>query len=221
MEYTKILPKLFPFKNLEHETMMSIGVDMRCRVADFERGSVIISPDSDGRILGFVLKGECTAQIHHSGGEVTTLNTLNPYDCFGILSVFSSDEEFPTTVVAAKKSKILIIDADSFLETVKKHPSVGVNVIEFLSKKICFLNRRIATFSGRSVEEKLSHALLRRYNELGSTIPFSGTKMASMLGVGRASLYRALELLENEKLITKTQKSIEIIDPEGLERKFK
>jgi DNA-binding transcriptional regulator YhcF (GntR family) len=71
------------------------------------------------------------------------------------------------------------------------------------------------------VEEKLSHALLRRYNELGSTIPFSGTKMASMLGVGRASLYRALELLENEKLITKTQKSIEIIAPEGLERKFK
>ena len=221
MNLKNYLPKLFPFKNLDYKALVDLSENLKADILIFEKGQVVISAESKKRILGFVMSGECSVEIRRSENETTTLNTLTAPDSFGILTVFSDAEEFPTAVKALKRTKILAIDADSFKDAVRKHPEIAINVISFLSEKVCFLNNRIATFSGKSVEDKLSHFLLRKYKENGREFPFSCTKAASALGVGRASLYRALDSFTEEGLIRHDSKTLVIICPEGLERKIK
>ena len=104
MDLKNCLTILFPFKNLDYKTLLSVSENLEADIMIFEKGDIVISADSNKRILGFVLSGECCVEIHRGESGATTLNTLTSPDSFGILSVFSDKEEFPTTVIATKKS---------------------------------------------------------------------------------------------------------------------
>ena len=94
-----------------------------------------------------------------------------------------------------------------------------MNIIEFLTEKINFLNDKIAAFSGGSVEEKLaSHILLLSKKNNSLEFDFNKKKSAEALNCGRASLYRAISALESAGYISLDNKKIIINDPEGLER---
>ena len=77
----------------------------------------------------------------------------------------------------------------------------------------------IATFSGSTVEMKLASHLLSRYQKSGTLeFPFNCKHCSEAISAGRASIYRALLVLENEGLIKHENKKIIILDLKGLER---
>jgi CRP-like cAMP-binding protein len=104
------------------------------------------------------------------------------------------------------------------ISLVKTYPSVAMNVISFLAKRVEFLNDKITTFSGKNTAQKIASHLLTQYSKYGAIIPFCGTKISSAVSIGRASLYRVLTSLENEGIVKLDQKQIIIISPDGLER---
>jgi hypothetical protein len=84
---------------------------------------------------------------------------------------------------------------------------------------VCFLNRKIATYSAGNVESKLAAFILNEYNENRSdTITFNAKRTSEEINAGRASVYRALASLEASGLIIFTNKLIKITDKIGLER---
>jgi hypothetical protein len=91
-------------------------------------------------------------------------------------------------------------------------------LIEFLTEKIEFLNKKIATFSSDSVEEKLASYLLMKSEKLGCAFPFNCKVGAEFINAGRASLYRGISSLSDKKLIKLENKKIYILDLPGLER---
>ena len=98
-------------------------------------------------------------------------------------------------------------------------PRVSENVIRFMAGRISFLNKRIATFSGNRVEDRLSAYLLcERDKYLSESFPFSYVRCAEEINAGRASVYRAVASLEGDGLIRICDKTVYIIDREGLER---
>ena len=100
-------------------------------------------------------------------------------------------------------------------------PDVSMNVIKFLAGRVSFLNKKIATLSNTSAEEKLSVFLLEQYREHGAEFSINCKKVSEALSLGRASLYRALKQLEDEGTIKYDTKKIYINDPKGLERNTK
>ena len=70
----------------------------------------------------------------------------------------------------------------------------------------------MSELSAPSVTQKLAAFLLREENGIAQT----KVKLASALGVGRASLYRALDELTESGLISVDGKSVTVIDSEGL-----
>ena len=101
---------------------------------------------------------------------------------------------------------------------IEKSSEISKNVIAFLAKKIMFLNKKVSTYSGGSVEEKLCGFLYSEYEKQGEEFPLNCKRCSEALGVGRASVYRALDALVSEKIITFTDKKIKIISPKRLER---
>ena len=187
----------------------------------FEKGEIIYSPSSYQRKIGFVVSGECeVSRQKHDGGRVK-LNTLTRGQSFGISTIFSK-EDFPTVIYATHRAEIVFITQEELINLIDAIPVVALNIIKFQSDRIAFLNKKIETFSAGSVEDKLACFILDEYEKCGERdLALNRMKTADKLGVGRASLYRALDSLAEVGLIKLETKKIFIIDPEGLERMTK
>lgn len=219
--YSHFLKNTFLFDKIDEEDIDTILRSVTVEERSYLRGDLIFSPDDFEHKLGFVAEGECLVG-RQSGGAFIPLNTLGKGQSFGILAVFSARDEFPTTVRAKGACTVLFFSAKAVHNLVRKSPAVSMNVIEFLARKISFLNDKIASFSGGSVEEKLAGYILelkRKYNSL--SFDFNKKKSAEALNCGRASLYRAIAALEEAGYISSDSKKIIIHDPDGLERILK
>ena len=217
-EHYKFISSLFPFKNIKEKQLDAIFSSVIYEVTDFSRGDIIFSPSVYQRKVGFIINGECEIERERTDDGKVTLNTLTRFSSFGIMTVLSGKEEYPTIIRATKNTRILFINGDDLLTIIKKYPTVAMNVIEFLAGRIEFLNERIATFSEKSTLSKLANYLLTKCEGEGSTVNESKTRLASAIGVGRASLYRDLDSLAASGFILYDSKQIIIIDRKGLER---
>ena len=187
-------------------------------VREYPRGEMIYSPDEYKCEVGFVLSGECEVTQHaHDDGKII-LNTLRVGDSFGVLAVFNPEERFPTQVYARKNSKILFIARDELMRMIEASPKVAMNVIEFLARRVSFLNRRIGTVSRSTVDSKLASFLLGESRRLSSDeMTLNMKRCSETIGAGRTSVYRSLKKLENSGYIAADSKIITIIDKCKLE----
>ena len=192
---------------------------MDSEVYEFEANESIFSPDDFDFKVGFIVQGECTVEKLKADGSSIPLNKLTRGDSFGILTLFSKSKEFPTLVRASKKASVMFLSKETVLELIKKHPQVSLSIISFMSDRIEFLNRKIATFSADSVEEKFAVYLLNEAKALNSaSLTLNLSKTAKILNAGRASIYRAIDALEKLALIKLENKKIYITDLTRLER---
>ena len=219
--YSDFFEKTFLFKGMKAEEITSLLLAITPEEKTYPKGDVIYSPGEFEKKIGFIYHGECQVS-RQSSGAVIPLNIAKAYDSFGILTCFSQRDEFPTIITAKTASTVLFIYADDLNKLLELSTAVSRNVIEFLARKINFLNDKIAAFSGGSIEEKLANYILglkRKYNSL--EFEFNKKKSAEALNCGRASLYRAIEALRSAGLITFVDKKIIIKDLAGLERNTK
>ena len=213
------LKDLFLFRNLTSEELEKIVKKLSFTVENFSKDQLIYEPSHYRASLGFILKGACRVNKKRHDGTLIPLNTLNKGDSFGAINLFSNDEDYPTYVYAAKQTEVLFIDKEDAVRLISENSKIAINFIEFLTGRILFLNNKISTFSSGSTEQKLANYLINLQKEKGTTeFEFNKKLTAEALGIGRASLYRALEALEGDSIIKVDNKKIYITDPMGLER---
>ena len=218
MEIKRILKGSFLFSGLNESEILRILNENPPSVRCFKRGDLIYSSANGEGSVGFVLSGRCEIRLDRSEKGKTVLNILSDGDSFGVLSVFS-DDEFPTHIYATKNSEILFFTAEQIKYFVNNYSQISTNLITFLANRISFLNKKIATFSGNRVEDRLAAFLTNESERRGSLeFPFNCNKTAEEINAGRASVYRALASLEENGLIFMSEKIIYIKDLKGLER---
>ena len=120
---------------------------------------------------------------------------------------------------ASRACEVFFITEPELMLLIDRFPAVALSIIRFQNDRIAFLNKKIETFSASSVEERLATYILREHKKYGSTdLHLNRMKTADILGVGRASLYRALDSLAASGIISLDTKKICITDLKGLER---
>ncbi|MBQ8321264.1 MAG: Crp/Fnr family transcriptional regulator [Clostridia bacterium] len=209
--------RLFLFSGMNREQAEAIVSENQPRILEYKKGECIFSPHEFYRMVGFVLSGECEVRRSSADSKNVIFNTLTQYDSFGVMAVFTEEESFPTEIYAKKNTAVLFFEKESIFSMIKAHPEISMNVIEFLSRKILFLNRKLDTFSQGTVERKLGAFLLYEYEKYGVEFPLNCLRCAEKISAGRASVYRAIDSLVGAGLITYDNKKIFIKDPEGLE----
>ena len=213
------IPRLFLFSGIEKMTVLELIKETAYEVKKYQRTKKIYTPTDFESKVGFVISGKCEVRRPDSPGPHVVINTLTEGDAFGILAIFGDRERFPTEIYATKNSTVLFIKKEEIIRLIRQSPDIAMNVISFMSSRISFLNERIATFSGSTVETKLARHILSRYQKEGKAeIIFNCKHCSEAISAGRASVYRSLLMLENEGLIKYGNKKITIIDPHGLER---
>lgn len=208
----------FMFYGIEEKECKKIISSISPRYEEYKKGDLVFSREQNGHAVGFILSGECEILRLRNGGNSVLLNRITTYDSFGILSVFSADDDYPTEIFARKNTAVLFFTKKDILSLIENNHKISLNVINFLSSRIAFLNRKIAAFSAGTTEEKLASFLYSEYLSHGPEFALNCKRCSEALGIGRASVYRGLDALVTEGLIKFENKKIYIICPQRLER---
>ena len=217
MTNAEMLKSCFLFREMSPDDIEKLISKAPPIIVDFARGYIIYSPTTFEKKIGFILDGKCEVRTSRSGGSGAVMNVLGEGDSFGILAAFS-DKEFPTEILATKNTRVMFFDKADIISIVSTSRAAASNLIGFLVNRIEFLNERILTFSGGSVEQKLAHYLITQSKSKGESFDFNRKKAAEAISAGRASVYRALDSFAEDGIISYDSKKIYIIDRNGLER---
>ena len=158
MELISKLKESFLFCGLDEDELRKLIFDNPPEIYEIKRGETVYSSE-DGAKVGFLLSGRCEVCIDKSDGSKTLINTLLPGGSFGLLSVFS-EAEFPTRIYAAVNSEVAFFCEAKIRHFVNSNSQISTNLINFLANRISFLNRKILTFSGTRVVDRLAAYLV-------------------------------------------------------------
>ncbi len=213
-DYCKALTDFFIFRELDEDCRLSAISESEYYSRDYLSGEQIFSPDRHFRSIGYVVAGK-VAVYKTSAEKKTLLNIISKGGAFGVAGLFC--DEYPTSVIAKTKCTVIFIDADKILSLIERYPAVAKSYIRFLSDRTRFLNDKIDSFTKGSVEGRVAKLLLRE-REGNITSIKNMSRAASLLDIGRASLYRVLSSLEKKGVIEQNENEIKIINKEYLER---
>ena len=215
----KSLGETFLFEHVPGALLDRALGDPGCEVCRYEAESLIYSRSAFRRSLGFLVSG--SALVRTPGGRGVILRRLEPGMSFGAAALFSSDAFYVTDITAETACTVLFLTQELISALMQENFQVARNYIGFLSGRIVFLNGLIDSYAAQSAEGKLARFLLLSLRGAdGDEIPLqmSMSRLAESLGIGRASLYRALDRLEQEGLVRRQAHSIRVLDCAALEQ---
>ncbi len=207
----EIIKNSFLFENVLDEVLNEILSCDMCEIHSFKKNDEVYTNSKFHKSLGLVLSG-CILAQKQSGVHTLSLNRIITGSYFGAAAIFTNEADYVTLIKASKDTRVVFFREELLISLFEKCPCAAENYIRFLTGRIRFLNRKIDHLGAGSTEKMLSIYLLQNAEYADSAcvvkLTSSYSALAEMLGIGRASLYRALEAFEAEGLIKREGKSI-------------
>ncbi len=190
-------------------------------IMSYKKGENICDYLKDKKAVGIVLKGKIEIK-NKSDNNGIVLNVKKENETFGTWNVFNGDKKMGFETKAATNTSVFFIEEAGLKDLFIESPSAMNNYLEICTGSIHFLAKKIEGFTAGSAEEKLAVYIKENMDDTLDTpvviVDGSISKLASTLDLGRASLYRALDTLENNYVIMRNRKQIRVIDKEKLDR---
>lgn len=174
------------------------------------RGETIYTPHRFRRCLGVLFSGRVRVSK-----DALVVSVLQGGDVFGAAALFTRSEDYATTLTALSDCSLVLLPQAGMTRLLRESPDFAENYVRYLSGRIQFLSGRLDALSAGSAEGKLAQYLLSAADEAGR-VTISATQLSARVGIGRATLYRAFETLEEDGAIAREGKSISILNREKL-----
>ena len=171
----------------------------------FAKGECVYESTRFKSALGIIVSG--TVRITTSDEENRViLRDMAAGETFGAAALFGAGECYVSKISAKSACAVAFIDEAELERLFTLYPATAKNYIAFLSSKIRYLNRKIAELSLKGADARLLGYMKAHTGKDGKVdMPKSMSLLASTLGIGRSSLYRALEKLEDGGYISKAE----------------
>ena len=202
------------FQKTPKDTLKEAISEYDTEVVDFAVGEIICSPEKFKNSVGVIITG--TAVAGPIQNDSTLLRFLGSGDIFGIANLYLDGVSAPSKIVSRSCTSVLFIDSQAFIKALESDSTAMSSYVRLLNEKIIYLNNKISTLTAGTAEKKL--ALYIYENCENDTLILEGaiSSLAGILNIGRASLYRAFDVIEEKNIIVRSGKKITIIDKNGL-----
>ena len=147
------------FKNIQFEKLA--GFLLPCKTKEIEPGTKLIDPEIPHTDLVILLEGLLEVRFESEGGLF--ISKIEPGHCAGEMSIFDSTPP-SATVLAAEKSRVLLIPADIARAMISASHELSLNFLLILSQRIRTNNKLVC--------EEQYH--IRRMEEYAMVDPMTG-----------------------------------------------
>ena len=212
----KDLNKIFAhpfFEGIDRANAIKCMQAHGCTVECFAEGEVIHSPSISEKRVGILLNGEAGVTTKDPSKNAL-LRFLRAGDLFGIANLFT-DEPFVSVIRAEKKCRVFFLTERAIRALLESDRTFLYHYLEFLSGRICYLNRKIGYLTAGSAERRLA-LYLSSFDANEILLDASISSLSELLDVGRASLYRAFDRLVTDGYIQKDGRRIVILNSEAM-----
>ncbi len=184
-----------------------------CQLLSFDEGTELKRYD-EKPFLCIITTGSAYVYTKERSSDLL-IRMLKAGDTFGVATLFgNTGESAVTKILAAETTEAVCMSEENVRRLIQNDSALAMRYIDFLADRIRFLNKRIACLGAGSAEDKVCAWLLNQLpadsEDCVYTLPMSLSQLADILGLGRASLYRALDELEAHGVLHRKGKTLHI-----------
>ena len=184
------------FRGSTESVLLKLLAASDCEACEYERGQTIYNKNAFKHSLGIVLKGRVKVTKDSADGRTIMMNTLRAGDIFGAAALYNNVSEYVVTLTALDQVKAVFFSQRLVGKLIERDPLISENYIRYLSSRIIFLNRKIYFLTAGTAEQRLASFVMDNFSEGDAqSLPMPMNKLASMLNMSRASIYRGLDIL--------------------------
>ncbi|MFC1558544.1 Crp/Fnr family transcriptional regulator [candidate division KSB1 bacterium] len=193
----------------------------------YKSDNIILMESEAGISLYLIAKGSVKVSRMSIDGKEVILSILKEGDFFGELSLLDGQAR-SATVTAIEDSELLILRRDDFLQIIKEHPELSIFLLKELARRIRKSDAQIKSLSllnaaGRVgtvfIQSAETGGIIRDGKAYITKLP-SQQNIAGMTGMTRETVSRAVRLLIEEKLVSKSGTTIIIEDFEKFKEMY-
>lgn len=164
-------------------------------VTEEEKSSLLFSQGDPANRFYIILEGRVKLFTANEEGEESIVEIFNPTTSFAEAAMFASGR-FPVNCETVMKSRIVRVDGDPFLRTLKANPRIGKKILTKMAIRYRDLLHEIIQLKTQSPAQRLAAFFLSlaEAKEDGETIqlPYDKNLIAARVGMKPESLSRAL-----------------------------
>lgn len=182
----------------------------------YEQGESILTANVTMNYFYFFISGKLKIFQVHENGRSLLIQFYSRFDSLGEIE-FMNDVLTTCSVVAVKNSELIRIPFDSMRLFAKDHPPFLRYVIKSLSTKLIAADQHHSYNLLYPVKNRLSSYLKAHLGE-GNSLELldSFQEISEFIGTTYRQLHRAFQQLEDQGIIVKTHRLIQVSDPEAL-----
>jgi CRP-like cAMP-binding protein len=214
-EHISAIPLFEGLSHKQYDELARIVADHSCK-----RGQIIFSEGDDGTGFYVPISGKVKIFKLSPDGKEQILHVFGPGEPFGEASVFAG-QRFPAHAEALEESRIFFFPRTAFIELVKQDPSLALNMLAILSRRLRKFTLLVEDLSLKEVPGRLAAYLLYVSKQRGESndleLDVAKGQLASILGTIPETLSRILTKMVRQGLIQSDGPRIRIVDRQGLE----
>ncbi len=185
----------------------------------FRRGQTIFREGEEGK--GFYVVGFGKVKIYKLSrdGKEQILHIFGPGEPFAEVPVFAG-QCYPANAEALEESRLWFIPRVGFIELIRRQPSLALNMLAVLSRRLRQLAALVEDLSLKEVPARLAAYLLYTADQKGSLefdLDIPKTQLANLLGTTPETLSRLLSRFAKEGFIESSGPKITLLDKKGLQ----
>jgi CRP/FNR family transcriptional regulator len=185
-----------------------------------KRGEMIFSEGQEATGFYVTVRGRVKIFKVSPEGKEQILHIMGFQEPFGEVPVFSGSN-FPASAQAIEESLLVFFPRDAFVELITNDPSLAMNMLAVLSKRLRQFANLIEELSLKEVPGRLASYIVylskrsKDADELELDIP--KTLLAHFLGTIPETISRALARMASDGIILVEGRKISILDRKRLE----
>lgn len=205
------------FAGLAEEQLQELAMIIVAK--NYRRGETIFREGEEGK--GFYVVGSGRIKIFKLGadGKEQILHIFGPGEPFAEVPVFAG-QCYPANAEALEDSRLLFFPRASFLELIRRHPSLALNMLAILSRRLRQLAALVEDLSLKEAPARLAAYLLYTADQKGSlefALDIPKSQLANLLGTTPETVSRLLARLAKEGLIAATGPRLRLLDKATLQ----
>jgi CRP/FNR family transcriptional regulator len=206
------------FAGLVDEQIQWLAVIVEKR--KYSKGKVIFSEGEAATGLYVLHTGRIKIYKLSSEGKEQILHIFGPGEPFGEVAVFAGGQ-FPAYAEALEISETLFFPRKKIVELLTKDPSMAMNMLAMLSKRLKYFTQLVENLSLKEVPQRLAAYLLvlATIKDKRDTVELDIAKgqLASLLGTIPETLSRILNKMTIQGYIEVEGRQIKLLDRQSLE----
>jgi CRP/FNR family cyclic AMP-dependent transcriptional regulator len=194
------------------------ALDTRCTWRRVVAKQWVIDYRDEGINVFFVVSGSVRVLIYAKPGSEVILADLDSGEFFGELAAIDGKPR-SASVLAVTDAIIAIMPGRVFMDIMRDHSAVAVELLKLLAARVRSLDNRVLEYSTLNVRHRVYSELLRLARPDPTNLrqaiispPLTQSEIAARVSTHREAVAREMKLLEREKILLRRRGAIVLTD---------